>query len=95
MRSSSTTCATAGRPPKSHDNRSYVERLAEKSKNKEVRNAAGIALDGDNATFTEFIGNGQYQVASEGMRVAITRAVSAPGPILTDAGRKSLTRLMG
>ncbi|MFE7404063.1 ALF repeat-containing protein, partial [Streptomyces sp. NPDC057557] len=75
---------------KEQDDRSYVERLAEESSAREVREAAETALDGDAAAITAFINNGQYQAAAQGMRVAIAQTVDGAGPILTEAGQKAL-----
>ncbi|MXM67636.1 chemotaxis protein, partial [Streptomyces sp. HUCO-GS316] len=72
------------------DDRSYVERLAEESADKGVREAAEAALDGDAAAVTEFIDNGQYQAGAESMRVAVAQVLSNAGPILTETGRTAL-----
>jgi len=75
---------------KQQDERSYVERLAEESDDKAVRDAAETALDGDAATITAFVDNGQYQAAGEGMRIAIAQVLSDAGPVLTEVGRTAL-----
>ncbi|MCZ0988578.1 ALF repeat-containing protein [Streptomyces diastatochromogenes] len=72
------------------DQRSYVERLAEESEDKTVRDAAETALDGDAAAISAFVDNGQYQVGAESMRVAIAQVLDGAGPVLSDAGRKAL-----
>ncbi|MGW1479670.1 polymorphic toxin-type HINT domain-containing protein, partial [Streptomyces rubiginosohelvolus] len=72
------------------DDRSYVERLAEESETKEVRDAAEAALKGDAAAITAFVKDGQYQAGAQGMRVAIAQAVADAGPILKEAGQKAL-----
>ena len=75
---------------KDGDDRSYVERLAEESETEEVRNAAEAALDGNAATITEFIENGQYNVAAQSMRVAIARVIGDAGPVLKESGLAAL-----
>lgn len=75
---------------KEGDDRSYVERLAEESETEEVRNAAEVALDGNAATVTEFIDNGQYKVAAQSMRVAIAQVIGDAGPVLKESGLAAL-----
>ncbi|MFI2114028.1 hypothetical protein ACH489_06145 [Streptomyces rubiginosohelvolus] len=47
-------------------------------------------MDGDAATTTEFIKNGQYQADAAGMRVDIVQTIDSAGPILAEAGRTAL-----
>ncbi|MFC9061219.1 ALF repeat-containing protein, partial [Streptomyces sp. NPDC057074] len=56
----------------------------------EVREAAEAALDGDAATVTEFVDNGQYEISSQYMRTGIAQIISTAGPILQEAGRAAL-----
>ncbi|MEU6395288.1 polymorphic toxin-type HINT domain-containing protein [Streptomyces sp. NPDC046939] len=73
------------------ENRSYIERLAEESAVKEVRDAAEAALKGDAAAVADFVDNGQYEVGSEPMRVEIAQIISQAGPVLAEAGRAALS----
>jgi hypothetical protein len=72
------------------DERSYVERLAEESSDKAVRDAAEVALDGDAAAVSAFVANGRHQAGAEGMRVDIAKVIDGAGPVLAEAGRAAL-----
>ncbi|MGW2856420.1 polymorphic toxin-type HINT domain-containing protein, partial [Streptomyces sp. NPDC001215] len=72
------------------DDRTDVERLAEESAVKEVRDGAEQALKGDAATVSAFLHEGQYQVGSQAFRVAIAQAADAGGPIVKERARKAL-----
>ncbi len=72
------------------DDRSDVERLAEESSVKEVRDAAEAALDGDAATISAFLREGQYEAGRESFRVAIAQAADSGGPNVQDKARQAL-----
>ncbi|MEU0741177.1 ALF repeat-containing protein, partial [Streptomyces sp. NPDC006134] len=75
---------------RAQDERFQVERLAEDSIVKEVRDAAEVALKGDAATVHAFLTQGQYDVGAEDFRVEIARIADTGGPVLTDKARAAL-----
>ncbi|MFD7058695.1 polymorphic toxin-type HINT domain-containing protein [Streptomyces sp. NPDC059906] len=72
------------------DDRAAVERLAEESSVKAVRDAAEQALDGDAATVSAFLLKGQYEAGRQSFRVAVAQAADAGGPIVKDKARQAL-----
>jgi len=72
------------------DNRSDVERLAEESSVKEIRDAAETALDGDAATIEVFLREGQYEAGREAFRIAVAQAADTGGPNVQDKARQAL-----
>ncbi|MEU7401653.1 polymorphic toxin-type HINT domain-containing protein, partial [Streptomyces sp. NPDC044948] len=72
------------------DDRTEVERLAEESAVKEVRDAAEAALDGDAAAVSAFLHEGQYTAGTEAFRVAVAQAADAGGPVVGERARQAL-----
>ncbi|WP_050370658.1 polymorphic toxin-type HINT domain-containing protein [Streptomyces acidiscabies] len=72
------------------DDRADVERLAEESAVKAVRDAAEQALDGDAAAVSAFLSEGQYTAGREAFRVAVAQAADAGGPVVKDQARAAL-----
>ncbi|MER7815859.1 ALF repeat-containing protein, partial [Streptomyces sp. NPDC096153] len=72
------------------DERFQVERLAEDSMSKAVRDAAETALAGDATGVHAFLTKGQYEAGAQDFRVAIAQVADTGGPIVTDEARKAL-----